>query len=88
MSEFLKDGLTDVQPRGTRDNQPDSGHRRLHGGEVMYSNYTVFSPLTFDETPFFEVVFRPYPRKVSQKERRRKARRLRSNGIRVMKGAK
>ena len=54
----------------------------------MYSNYTVFSPLTFDETPFFEVVFRPYPRKVSQKERRRKARRLRSNGIRVMKGAK
>lgn len=52
----------------------------------MNSNYTIFSSI--EEPPIMAVHFRPYPRKVSQKERRRKARRLRSNGIRVKKGAK
>lgn len=52
----------------------------------MNSNYTILSPI--EVPPFTAVYFRPYPRKVSQKERRRKARRLRSNGIRVRKGAK
>ena len=52
----------------------------------MNSNYTIFSPI--EVPPIVAVHFRPYPRKVSQKERRRKERRLRSNGIRVRKGAK
>jgi len=52
----------------------------------MECNYTVFSPIGVP--PIMAVHFRPYPRKVSQKERRRKARHLRSNGIRVRKGAK
>ena len=47
----------------------------------MECNYTVFSPLTIDEPPFMEVHFRPHPRKVSQKERRKKARYRRSQGI-------
>ena len=49
----------------------------------MVSNYWVFSPLGFDVPPVVAAHFRPYPRTVSQKERRRKARRLRSNGIKV-----
>ena len=54
---------------------------------MMDYNYKVIS-LTIDEPPFMEVHFRPHPRKVSQKERRRKERRLRSNGIRARKGTK
>ena len=52
----------------------------------MECNYTIFSPIGVPS--IVTVRFWPYPRKVSQKERRRKARRLRSNGIRVRKGAK
>ena len=52
----------------------------------MNSNYTISLPI--EVPPIVAVHFRPYPRKVSQKERRRKERRLRSNGIRVRKGAK
>ena len=54
----------------------------------MVSKYSVYSPFGFDVPPIVAAHFRPYPRKVSQKERRRKARRLRSNGIRVRKGAR
>ena len=49
----------------------------------MISNYSVLSPFGFDPPPLVPVNVRPWPRKVSQKERRRKERRLRSNGIKV-----
>lgn len=47
----------------------------------MNSNYSVFSPLTIVEPPIIATHVRPYPRKVSQKERRKKARYLRSQGL-------
>ena len=54
----------------------------------MNSNYSIYSPIAApDSLPIVAANFRPYPRKVSQNERRRKERRLRSNGIRVRKGA-
>ena len=46
----------------------------------MISNYSVLSPFGFDP-PLVPVNVRPWPRKVSQKERRKKARYRRSNGI-------
>ena len=49
----------------------------------MISKYSVFSPNGIDLPPLVPVNVRPWPRKVSQKERRRKERRLRSNGIKV-----
>jgi hypothetical protein len=49
----------------------------------MVSKYSVYSATGFAVPPVVAVNYRPYPRKVSQKERRRKARRLRSNGIKV-----
>ena len=55
----------------------------------MNSNYSIYSPIAaLGGPPIVAVNIRPYPRKVSQNERRRKERRLRSNGIRVRKGAK
>ena len=54
----------------------------------MVSNYSIYSNFGLDMPPVVAAHYRPYPRKVSQKERRRKARRLRSNGIRVRKGAR
>ena len=54
----------------------------------MVSNYSVFSATGFDVPPVVAAHYRPYPRNVSQKERRRKERRRRSNGIRVRKGAR
>ena len=47
----------------------------------MISKYSVFSPLGFDPPPLVPVNVRPWPRKVSQKERRKKARYRRSQGI-------
>lgn len=47
----------------------------------MDGNYTVYNYLGVPQ--LFRVELRPYARKVSQKERRRKERRLRSNGIKV-----
>lgn len=56
---------------------------------MMNSNYSIYSPISaLDVPPIVAAHFRPYPRKVSQNERRRKERRLRSNGIRVRKGVK
>ena len=54
----------------------------------MVSKYSVYSATGFDAPPVVALHYRPYPRKVSQNERRRKDRRLRSNGIRVRKGVK
>ena len=55
----------------------------------MNRNYSIYSPIAaLGELPIVAANVPPYPRKVSQKERRRKERRLRSNGIRVRKGAK
>lgn len=54
----------------------------------MVSQYSVYSHFGLDVPPVVAVQFRPYPRKVSQKERRRKERRLRSNGLRVRKGVR
>ncbi len=52
----------------------------------MNSPYVAIT--SYDMRSYVDIPSRPYPRKVSQKERRRKARRLRSNGIRVRKGAR
>lgn len=49
----------------------------------MVSKYSVYSATGFDVPPVVALHYPPYPRKVSQKERRRKERRLRSNGIKV-----
>ena len=51
-------------------------------------NCTVYTPIISVPVARFSIAPIPTPRKVSQKERRRKERRLRSNGIRVRKGAK
>lgn len=48
----------------------------------------VYSPYLSVPTPEISIRVIPTPRKVSQNERRRKERRLRSNGIRVRKGVK
>ena len=45
-------------------------------------------PVWSESVPGISIIVIPTPRKVSQKERRRKERRLRSNGIRVRKGVK
>lgn len=48
----------------------------------MSSNYSIYSPIAaLAAPPIMADHFRPYPRKVSQKERRKKARRLRSQGL-------
>lgn len=47
----------------------------------MISKYSVFSPLGIDQPPPVPANVRPWPRKVSQKERRKKARYRRSQGI-------
>ncbi len=51
-------------------------------------NVSVYSPLSVPVPLALCRLPPPSPRKVSQKERRRKERRLRSNGIRVRKGVK
>ena len=47
----------------------------------MISNYSVLSPFGIDLPPLVPVNVHPWPRKVSQKERRKKARYRRSQGI-------
>ena len=46
-----------------------------------YSEYSVYVPINAMPVPEITIIRIPTPRKVSQKERRRKARRLRSQGL-------
>ena len=46
-----------------------------------YSEYSVYVPFNTMPVPEITIIRIPTPRKVSQKERRRKARRLRSQGL-------
>ena len=53
----------------------------------MNSNYSIYSLISaLDVPPIVAAHFRPYPRKVSQNERRKKARYRRSQGIRTKGG--